>query len=126
MHLEEDKSQGEYLIQRYDANSVTVNDTIHRHSLIIGLNCLVPDWQPQNLNKLTEVDLQPIFDLKPQVVILGTGNHFALPPKEIINAFHSRHIGFEFMDTRAARRTFVVLSAEGRNVVAALIINPSK
>lgn len=124
MHLEEDQSQGDYLIKRYDAHSVTVNETIHRNSLIIGLNCLIPDWQPRRLSALSLADLQPIFDLKPQVVILGTGTRFELPSKEIISAFHSRHIGFEFMDTPAACRTFVVLAAEGRQVVAALLLDP--
>lgn len=126
MHLEEDKSQGDYLIQRYDAASVTVNETIYSKSLIIGLNTLIPNWQPRQVTELTESNVQVILDLKPQLVIFGTGSRFVLPAKNIINAFHSRHIGFEFMDTPAACRTFVVLSAEGRKVIAALLINTSK
>lgn len=126
MNLEEDQSQGEYVIKRYDSSSVTVNETTYRNSLIIGLNCLIPEWRPRHVSELNLADLQPIFDLKPQIVILGTGHQFILPPKEIIAAFHGRQVGFEFMDTPAACRTFVVLAAEGRDVVAALLMNTSE
>ena len=45
-------------------------------------------------------------------------------PRRIIAAFSRAQIGFDVMDTPAACRTYNVLMSEGRNVAAALVIQP--
>ena len=60
-------------------------------------------------------------NLKPEVILIGTGNQQVfLPPAAQVHFFR-RNIGFEVMTTDAACRTFNVLIAEGREVVAALL-----
>jgi len=123
MPLEQDTNNSRYQIKAYEPGFITINEKTYANSLIIGSETLITDWPPQSLNKLSQSDLMSIIDLKPELVLLGTGLEFNVPSKAIIECFHSRKIGFEYMDTSAACRTFVALSAEGRNVVAGLLIN---
>jgi uncharacterized protein len=62
-----------------------------------------------------------IFDLQPEVILLGTGVTQVFLPPAIQVHFFQRNYGFEVMTTDAACRTFNVLVAEGRHVVAALM-----
>ena len=69
----------------------------------------------------TKKACRSIFDLQPEVILIGTGNtQIFLPPATQVHFFR-RNFGFEVMTTDAACRTFNVLAAEGRQVVAALL-----
>ena len=57
----------------------------------------------------------------PQFLLLGTGRKQIFPRAETRARFLSRAIGIEPMDTGAACRTFNVLLAEKRPVMAALV-----
>lgn len=84
---------------------------------------LDPEWEPKSGPEALSVeDLKPAIDLDPEVLIVGTGTQSMLPSPQLTAALASQGIGLEFMDTRAACRTFNVLSGEGRQVVAALFI----
>lgn len=81
------------------------------------------DWSPTvSPEELRVEDLQPALALRPEVLIVGTGLRSILPPPKLAAILANEGIGVEFMDTRAACRTFNVLSGEGREVVAALFI----
>jgi uncharacterized protein len=58
---------------------------------------------------------------EPQFLLLGTGRSQAFPDITVRGRFAERRIGLEVMDTGAACRTFNVLLAEGRPVMAALV-----
>ena len=55
-------------------------------------------------------------------MLLGTGETLRFPRPELTRALADAAVGFEAMDTRAACRTYNVLMAEGRQVVAAILI----
>ena len=101
---------------------ITVGDTLHRSSLVLSTESIVPDWPVRSVSELEEKHLAPIFDLSPEVVILGTGSTQVFPPPQLVMKFYEKGIGFEAMTTEAACRTFNVLVSEERNAVAALII----
>lgn len=122
MPLERDTNPSDYQINAFEPGRVTINETVYTNSLIIGLTSLIPDWPPRSLAAITPAHLATIIELKPAVVILGTGERFHVPERWIIDTFHRHRIGFEFMDTGAACRTFVALSSEGREVVAGLLM----
>jgi uncharacterized protein len=67
--------------------------------------------------------LQPIISADPSVDILliGCGPKFSLPPKVLREELRVAGISMEWMDTGAACRTFNVLLSEERRVAAALI-----
>jgi uncharacterized protein len=58
---------------------------------------------------------------EPQFLLLGTGAKQIFPDARLRTAFLERRIGFDVMDTGAAARTYNVLLAEGRPVMAALV-----
>ncbi len=53
--------------------------------------------------------------------LIGTGQHQVFLPPATQMHFYRNGTGFEVMTTDAACRTFNVLAAEGRQVVAALL-----
>jgi uncharacterized protein len=80
------------------------------------------DWTATDFASLDARHFDYFLDLKPEILLLGTGakQHFARPElyRELIRA----RIGIEFMDTPAACRTYNILVAEDRKVVAAVLI----
>jgi len=80
-------------------------------------------WDPPALEALTVADLDAILSLQPQpeFLLLGTGPAMGFPPRPFVRALDERGIGIESMDSRAAARTWGVLRAEERWIVAALM-----
>jgi len=66
--------------------------------------------------------LEPILELRPELVVLGTGARQRFAPAAIREVFAKRSIGIESMDLGAACRTFNVLVQEDRRVAAALFL----
>jgi uncharacterized protein len=63
-----------------------------------------------------------IRQLEPELVILGTGRRLRFPAAAMIRVLTDAQVGVEVMDTAAACRTYNILAAEGRRVVAALLM----
>ena len=55
-------------------------------------------------------------------MLLGTGAALRFPHPRLTAALADARVGVEVMDTRAACRTFNILVAEDRRVVAALVV----
>ena len=101
---------------------VEINKQRHNRNLIVMSNKLILDWQATDFSSLSEADFAQILDLKPEVVLLGTGEkHQFLHPK-IVQKLTDNNIPLECMTTAAACRTYNFLMSEGRNVAAALIL----
>jgi len=122
MLLTEDSSIADYQIKAYTDHSVTINDVIYKHSLIVSNHQIMTDWRPTRLEDLKADDLRELLAFKAEVILLGSGNHFKMPDRALLSQFEEQ-LNIEVMNTHAACRTFAALSSEGRNVVAALIIN---
>lgn len=121
MKLILDIPKGGYQIQSYTPGHLTINNKIYTHSVVVAKNTLL-DWEPQSLAELNSLHFQAIADQKPEVVILGTGEHLEFPPASIFELLINKNIGFEIMNTAAACRTFNVLIAEERKAIAALLL----
>ena len=120
--LDLDENRGAFQIRGYKPGTIKVNDQIHTESIIITPNQLILHWQPQTFSELTSASFDSIIELKPDILLLGTGSKMELVLPELYGQLINLGIGVEVMDTSAACRTFNALSAENRNVVAALII----
>jgi len=121
MKLNQEIGSG-YRIRSYEPGRVRINDDIFEHSVIVSPDRLVSDWAPQALAELEEEHLQAILDLEPEVVILGTGVVQQFPARTILQRVLKTGIGIEVMESGAACRTYNVLMAEDRRVVAALFL----
>ena len=80
-------------------------------------------WEPPALDALTVENFEPLLALQPppEFLLLGTGATMRFPPRSLVRALDERGIGIEAMDSRAAARTWGVLRAEERWIVAALM-----
>lgn len=96
--------------RRYEANLVLMPDRI------------LENWGTAGFDGLTEADFAAVAELKPELVLLGTGARQRFPAPRLLRALIEAGIGCEVMDLAAACRTYTILVAEGRRVAAALLI----
>jgi uncharacterized protein len=122
MILSEDSNTSNYIIKGYKPGLITINSESYSESIIVNSQQLIK-WPPSSLDDLLAEHLEHIIALKPEIILLGTGIHFKMPPAEQLEPIYRHGMGVECMDTGAACRTFSVLSSEGRNVIAALLID---
>lgn len=106
-----------------DQQQAVIKEEKLNHSIVIAPDQLIRDWPPATFADLDRTHLNPVSELKPEVILLGTGQQLKFPDMRWIQDFHRLGIGFEVMDTAAACRTYNILTAEDRYAVAALILN---
>lgn len=118
----ENPNIGQYTIKSYAPGEIRINETRYQRSVVISATQLSVDWPPQNIGEFRAEHLDAILKFEPEIVLLGTGEqqHFIDPA--LLTRLIEKHIGFEIMNTAAACRTFDLLAAEGRRVVAGLLI----
>ena len=113
--------QNQFFIRSISEQGIRVHDAFYKSPFILSGQRIVPEWDVKSIDDINEENLQVIFDLQPEVILLGTGGTQLFLPPTIQVQFFQRNFGFEVMTTDAACRTFNVLAAEGRHVVAALM-----
>lgn len=121
MKLQAERPLGQYAITAYGQGFVTVNAQTYHNSLIVGHDRLQAEWQVQSIDELNSDHLLALVGTG-DVILLGTGTRQKFPQRSILRPLLVKRIGVEIMDTSAACRTYNVLLAEGRAVVAALIV----
>lgn len=121
IHLLEDDIP-RHLIRAHTDTSVAIGESTYTSSLIVSPSRLVTDWEPHTAEALTAAHLRFLIDLDPELVLIGTGLRQQFPPAAVLRPLIAENIGYEIMDTGAACRTYNILVAEGRTVVAGLII----
>lgn len=121
MQLSRDPSTAKYQITRCEDGTVTVNDTEFTESILVMPHAM-QDWKVRDIKHLQEDDLSAMLELKPDVILLGTGRNLIFPPDELLEFVKQRGVGVEIMNTAAACRTYTVLISEGRKVLAALVV----
>ena len=125
MKLHSDSSFGLNTITGYGPGYVDVNTKRHTASLIVDPRSVEADWPVKGVDDLTAELLAVLAGRSCDVLLLGTGlrQRFPAPTllRPLIEATGGR-MGVEVMDTAAACRTYNILVAEGRNPLAALIV----
>lgn len=116
------QAEGNQLVTGYGAGWVEINGTRYSKSLIVLPNLLIPHWPADDFDSLTEDSFRGLLELKPEVVLLGTGEKHRFLHPRISRELTAANISLESMDTAAACRTYNILMAEGRHVAAALIL----
>lgn len=120
--LEIDDNDAKFQVRSYRPGQIRINDRIFTNSIIVSSTNIIENWKPQSIEELTADSLTPIIALKPNILLIGTGSQMHILKPHIYGELINHKIGVEFMDTSAACRTYNALTAEHRNVVAALII----
>lgn len=91
-------------------------------SIVIGSRGEKFNWDCESFDQLTAEHFSRIADCQPELVIFGSGTRLRFARPELLRTLIDRRIGIETMDTLAACRTYNILAGEGRQVIAALLI----
>lgn len=92
------------------------------HSIVIGSRGEKFEWNCTRFEQLTAEHFALLAATQPELVIFGSGSRLRFPPPAFLRTLMQRRIGVETMDTLAACRTYNILAGEGRQVIAALLI----
>lgn len=126
MQLTLEPSDQAYVLRSADATSALVNERRLTTSFLIAPDRLVEDWPVNNIAALGTDELEAVFALDPEVIVLGSGARQAFPPPATLAACLGRGVGLESMSNDAAARTYAVLASEGRRVVAGFVLAPAR
>ena len=123
MPLTEDRITSRYSISGYTSSYITINKKQYQQSLIVSPEVLVCPSPINSINDLNQHTLQSVLDLNPDVVLLCTNGKQIFPEPRFFGLLGEKGIGLEVMNTGALCRTFNILVAEDRDVVALIIQN---
>jgi uncharacterized protein len=123
MKLHAEKGSGNY-IQSVTRDTILISGTSYAGPVIVSADRIIDGWAPRPVAELQLDDFQAALDLEPEVILFGTGTRHQFANNRLMINVMSRGVGFEVMATDAACRTYNVLAAEDRRVVAALLLGP--
>jgi len=106
----------------YGPGYVEINKQRLGSNVLVMADSIEAGWLPGGFAALTREDFGSLLRFEPEIVLLGTGNAIRFPHPRLTADLTAKRIGVDVMDVSAACRTFNVLSAEGRKVLAALIL----
>jgi uncharacterized protein len=112
-----------FAITGYGPGWVAVAGQRIGHSLVLHSDGQRNAWRPRRFDDLTAADFEPLAASRPELVLFGSGERLRFPQPAWVRALVEAGIGIETMDTPAACRTYNILAAEGRRMVAALLID---
>ncbi len=118
LHLQHDGHRN--VVHAYGPQGIVIHGRSHAQGLLVGADWLHSPWGPEHANGLQLSHFAEVLARKPDIVLLGTGKrqHF---PLELMRVLGAAELAVEVMDTSAACRTYNILLAEDRVVVAALL-----
>ncbi len=121
MKMRADRMEGQNAIARHGPEGVLVNGVEYTESVVVPWTGAVVPWHADGFDALTAEHFALLAALRPELVIFGSGARIRFPKPALLRPLIDARIGFETMDTAAACRTYNVLLAESRSVVAALV-----
>jgi uncharacterized protein len=121
MKFQPDTFAGSNAISRHEPGAVWVNNQRFEGSLLVPWRGKVRPWSAEGHGTLAAAHFDEVLALKPELVIFGSGAHLRFVSAALYRSLIEARIGLETMDSAAACRTYNVLAAEGRSVVAALL-----
>lgn len=102
---------------------VRVGTEEFRRGIVLTPDTVIPEWAGAGFDALTDADFSGLLVHSPEIVLVGTGATLRFPHPKLTRKLLEARVGVEVMDTPAACRTFNILAAEGRKVVAALVVD---
>lgn len=145
MKLHTDTNAALNTVTGYGRGFVEINKVQFDHAIFFGPSGIVAQWQIENPDQIStetlllaaglvllpidpmaflESDLPPqpeVIGERPEVLLVGTGSRQRMLAHSIIAPLLRIGVGVECMTTQAAARTYNILMAEGRQVIAALL-----
>ena len=110
------------LFTSYADDHVMVNRERFDSSIVVMAAEVRSDWEVADFDALNQAHFDYFLALKPEVLLLGTGKSQHFPHPRLYRKLTNAGIGVECMDTPAACRTYNILVAEDRKVIAAILL----
>tara|TARA_R110000868_G_scaffold14120_2_gene65960 strand:- start:194 stop:565 length:372 start_codon:yes stop_codon:yes gene_type:complete len=123
MKFEEDILQAKFKINSCENNKITINNENYSKSLIITKDDLSSDWEINDINKITQKDIELLSKSSPELFIIGTGDISIYPNKEVLSLLYNSKTPFEIMSSPSACRTYNLLISDNRHIAVGLILN---
>ncbi len=108
-------------INAYGNGFITVNERTLTGTILLGADEIITDSPEKRIDDLDENTCRRLRTLEPELVIVGTGEKHRILPLTLFSSLMDEGIGVDIMSTPAACRTFNILGAEGRKVIALLL-----
>jgi uncharacterized protein len=122
LKLQSDPHSGANTITGYGDGYVEINQTPYAHAVLLSSDGAISAWPAQSFDSLESSHFAQMVELKPELILIGTGSKQRFPKPELLKPLILAKIGFEIMDSQAACRTYNILVGEGRQVLLALIV----
>lgn len=121
MKFQPDRAEGVNMITRHEPGRVWVGSVCFEAGVLVPWTGAPLTWPVQGFDDLSQERFTALLDLKPELVVFGSGERIRFPKPEWLRGLMQARVGIETMDTAAACRTYNVLASERRRVVAALM-----
>ncbi len=121
MKLQLARAPGQKLFTAHGEGYVAVNGERFEQPVVVMPERVATDWAARDFAGLDEGHFAYFVALQPEVLLLGTGARLQFPHPRLYRMLIEARIGLECMDTAAACRTYNILVAEDRKVVAAIL-----
>ncbi len=123
MKLQSDPHFGANAITGYGDGYVEINKTPYEHAVLLSSDGAISRWPVAAFEELNPSHFAQMIDLKPELILIGTGKRQQFPKPELLKDLINAKIGFEIMNSQAACRTYNILVGEGRKVMLALLVD---
>ena len=110
------------LFTAHGADHVMVNRVRYDHTIVVSAQEVREDWIVADFDALAEGHFAYFLPFQPEIILIGTGARQRFAHPRLYRALFELGIGVEFMDTSAACRTYNILAAEDRKVIAAIML----
>ena len=121
MSLQLETHSNLYLFTGHGDHYVAINDQPMRPPVVVMAGELRTDWSATGFDTLTAAHFDYFLDLKPDVLLLGTGARQQFAHPSLYRTLTTAGIALECMNTPAACRTYNILAVEQRRVIAAIL-----
>jgi uncharacterized protein len=120
LKLHEQRATHLNTVTGYGPGYIEINGARHSGSLILEA-ASVQSWNVAGFESLRPEDFDPVLELRPELVLLGTGTRHRFVHPRLTSRLTGAGVAVETMDTRAACRTYNILTTDGRRVAGALL-----
>lgn len=108
-------------VTAYGPGWIEINRRRFEGAVVVMPEGEVAAWSAQRFEALAAADFDTLLERRPELVLLGTGEKQRFPHPRLTAALMAAGVGVDVMSTHAACRTYNILMAEGRRVLAALL-----
>ena len=114
-----------HIVTHIGEGYVQVGEVRYTNHLVLSQDKIELGWAAHPVGQWQRADFEALVAWHPEVLLIGTGQHQHFPPLDMLRPLIEARIGFEIMDTARACHTYNILVGEGRQVVAALLLERS-